>query len=188
MASADRDRAGIAGVESSHFCEVEPPLRLTDTNYRKSVVAGVTNPAVQSFWLTEFDRWQERDRTQYLASLQNKLGAFTTNERLQAILGATEKGNQLRPILDQSRILLCNLSKGTVGHDASTLLASLLLSSLQVAAMSRANVPEDERPDAVVVIDEFHSYLAPGNTTMADALAESRKYRTSYVLSTQLLE
>ena len=54
--------------------------------------------------------------------------------------------------------------------------------------MSRANVLEDERPDAVVVIDEFHSYLSPGNTTMADALAESRKYRTSYVLSTQLLE
>ena len=161
---------------------------LTDANYRKSVVAAVMNPAVQSFWLTEFDRWQERDRTQYLASLQNKLGAFTTNERLQAILGATEKGIQLRPILDRSQILLCNLSKGTVGHDASTLLGSLLLSSLQVAAMSRANVPEDERPDAVVVIDEFHSYLSPGNTTMADALAESRKYRTSYVLSTQLLE
>ena len=73
---------------------------LTDANYRKSVVAGVTNPAVQAFWLTEFDRWQERDRTQYLASLQNKLGAFTTNERLQAILGATEKGIQLRPLLD----------------------------------------------------------------------------------------
>ena len=90
MASSGRDRAGIAGVESSHSCEVEPPLRLTDTNYRKSVVAGVTNPAVQSFWLTEFDRWQERDRTLYLACLQNKLGAFTKNERLQAILGATE--------------------------------------------------------------------------------------------------
>ncbi len=161
---------------------------LTDVNYRKSVVAGVTNPAVQSFWLTEFDRWLERDRTQYLASLQNKLGAFTTNERLQAILGATEKGIQLRPILDRSQILLCNLSKGTVGHDVSTLLGSLLLSSLQVAAMSRADVQEEERPDTVVVIDEFHSYLSAGNTTMADALAESRKYRTSYVLSTQLLE
>ena len=210
---AETERA-IARSETSHFCEVEPSLRLpaalphrpvtllghrdaslitvqrllADANYRKSVVAGVTNPAVQSFWLTEFDRWQERDRTQYLASLQNKLGAFTTNERLQAILGATEKGIQLRPILDRSQILLCNLSKGTVGHDASTLLGSLLLSSLQVAAMSRANVPEEERPDAVVVIDEFHSYLAPGNTKMADALAESRKYRTSYVLSTQLLE
>ena len=90
--------------------------------------------------------------------------------------------------MDRSQILICNLSKGTVGHDASTLLGSLLLSSLQVAAMSRADIPESDRTDCVVVIDEFHSYLSEGNTTMAGALAESRKYRTSYVLSTQMLE
>lgn len=90
--------------------------------------------------------------------------------------------------MDGSQILLCNLSKGRVGHDASTLLGALLLSSLQIAAMSRANVPESLRPDCVVAIDEFHSYLAEGNSTMADALAESRKYRTSYVLSTQMLD
>ncbi|MCA9063812.1 MAG: ATP-binding protein [Planctomycetaceae bacterium] len=161
---------------------------LVDANHRRSVVAQVRNEAVREFWLTEFNRWNERDRTQYIASLQNKLGAFTTNERLQKILAGDRKGIQLRQVMDRSRILICNLSKGTVGHDASTLLGSLLLSSLQIAAMSRADVPESERPDCVVVIDEFHSYLSEGNLTMADALAESRKYRTSYVLSTQMLE
>jgi DNA helicase HerA-like ATPase len=90
--------------------------------------------------------------------------------------------------MDQSKVLICSLSKGTFGHDASTLLGSLLLSSLQVAAMSRADVREIDRPDCIIVVDEFHSYLSEGNTTMADALAESRKYRTSYVLSTQMLE
>jgi len=160
---------------------------LTDAGYRKTLVAGVTNPAVREFWLSEFGKWNDRDRTQYIASLQNKLGAFTANERLQAILGA-ERGIDLRSILDSSQILLCNLSKGRVGHDASTLLGSLLLSSLQLAAMSRADIPESQRPDATIVIDEFHSFLAEGNTTMADALAESRKYRTSYVLATQMLE
>ncbi len=143
---------------------------------------------MREFWLTEFNRWNERDRTQYVASLQNKLGAFTTNERLQRILSGEQKGIQLREIMDESKILICNFSKGTVGHDASTLLGSLLLSSLQIAAMSRANLPEPERVDCVVVVDEFHSYLSDGNSTMADALAESRKYRTSYVLSTQMLE
>ncbi|MEZ6055472.1 MAG: DUF87 domain-containing protein [Planctomycetaceae bacterium] len=161
---------------------------LVDANYRKSIVAHVRNEAVREFWLTEFNRWNDRDRTQYIASLQNKLGAFTTNERLQTILTAGEKGIQLRSVMDRSGILICNLSKGTVGQDASTLLGSLLLSSLQVAAMSRADVPESQRPDCVVVVDEFHSYLSEGNSTMADALAESRKYRTSYVLSTQMLE
>lgn len=90
--------------------------------------------------------------------------------------------------MDRLQILICNLSKGTVGLDASTLLGSLLLSSLQVAAMSRADIAESERTDCVVIVDEFHSYLTDGNSTMADALAESRKYRTSYVLSTQMLE
>ncbi|MCA9047086.1 MAG: ATP-binding protein [Planctomycetaceae bacterium] len=161
---------------------------LVDAGFRKSLVAQVRNAAVREFWLTEFHRWNERDRTQYIASLQNKLGAFTTNERLQRILNPGQKGIQLRTIMDRSQILICNLSNGTVGHDASTLLGSLLLSSLQIAAMSRANVSESDRPDCVVVIDEFHSYLSDGNSTMADALAESRKYRTSYVLSTQMLE
>lgn len=160
---------------------------LVDVGFRKSAVAHVTNPAVRDFWLTEFNRWNERDRTQYIASLQNKLGAFTTNERLQAILNVG-KGIRLRDVMDNSKLLICNLSKGTVGHDASTLLGSLLLSSLQIAAMSRADLPEIDRTDCVVVIDEFHSYLSEGNSTMADALAESRKYRTSYLLSTQMLE
>ncbi|WP_231740960.1 type IV secretory system conjugative DNA transfer family protein [Thalassoglobus neptunius] len=161
---------------------------LVDANFRKSAIANVTNKAVREFWLSEFGQWNERDRTQYIASLQNKLGAFTTNERLQRIFDGDRKGIQLREVMDQSKILLCNLSKGQVGHDASTLLGSLLLSSLQIAAMSRADVAEDERPDCTVLVDEFHSYLSDGNTTMADALAESRKYRTSYVLSTQMLE
>jgi energy-coupling factor transporter ATP-binding protein EcfA2 len=161
---------------------------LVDAIFRKSCIANVTNPAVREFWRTEFNRWNERDRTQYIASLQNKLGAFTTNERLQRILSSGRKGIVLRDLMDSSGILICNLSKGTVGHDASTLLGSLLLSSLQVAAMSRADLPEADRVDSVVVIDEFHSYLGDGNNTMADALAESRKYRTSYVLSAQMLE
>lgn len=161
---------------------------LVDANFRKSVVAQTANEAVREFWLTEFNRWNDRDRTQYIASLQNKLGAFTTNERLQLILNADDKGLQLRSVMDSSGILICNLSKGTVGHDASTLIGSLLLSSIQIAAMSRADIPEVERRDCVVVVDEFHSYLTDGNSTMADALAESRKYRTSYVLSTQMLE
>ena len=161
---------------------------LVDANFRRSVVSRIENEAVRGFWLSEFNRWNDRDRAQYIASLQNKLGAFTTNERLQTILNAGSCGIRLREVMDRSQILICNLSKGTVGHDASTLLGSLLLSSLQVAAMSRADIPESDRTDCVVVIDEFHSYLSEGNSTMADALAESRKYRTSYVLSTQMLE
>ena len=161
---------------------------LSEPAYRRSMISTIANEAVRDFWLTEFNRWSDRDRTQYIASLQNKLGAFTSNECLQQILCSTGKGIDLRSVLDHSQILLCNLSKGRLGHDASSLLGSLLLSSLQLAAMSRADVPEEDRPDATIVLDEFHSFLADGNTTMADALAESRKYRTSYVLAAQMFD
>lgn len=176
----------LIGTPNASLASVQ--RMLVDAMFRKSMIANIQNQAVREFWITEFNRWNERDRTQYVASLQNKLGAFTTNERLNRILSPHRKGIVLRELMDKSKILICNLSKGTVGHEASTLLGSLLLSSLQIAAMSRADVAESERPDCVVVIDEFHSYLADGNSTMADALAESRKYRTSYVLSTQMLE
>lgn len=175
-------------IETPHASLMHVQRMLVDANFRKTIVARVQNDTVREFWLTEFNRWNERDRTQYVASLQNKLGAFMTNQRLRAILEAGQEGIQLRQIMDGSGILICNLSKGTFGHDASTLLGSLLLSSLQIAAMSRADIPERDRTDCVVVVDEFHSYLAEGNSTMADALAESRKYRTSYVLSTQMLD
>ncbi|MEP3479754.1 MAG: DUF87 domain-containing protein [Fuerstiella sp.] len=178
----------LVGTPEANLASVQ--RLLIDELFRKSLIARISNDAVREFWLTEFQRWSARDRTQYIASLQNKLGAFTTNERLNTILNPTTKrrGIVLRDVMDSSKILICNLSKGQVGHDASKLLGSLLLSSLQVAAMSRADIPEHERTDCTVVIDEFHSYLAEGNSTMADALAESRKYRSNYVLSTQMLD
>lgn len=161
---------------------------LVDAGFRREIVPTLKNDAVREFWRSEFERWSDRDRTQYIASLQNKLGAFTTNERLQRTVGGNQRGLDLRTVLDESKVLICNLSKGRVGHDASTLLGSLLLSMIQLAAMSRADVAESERPDATIVVDEFHSYLAEGNSTLADALAESRKYRTSYVLAAQMLD
>lgn len=160
---------------------------LVDAGFRSRIIGSIRNQSVREFWLKEFGRWSERERTENIASLQNKLGAFSADEQLQAILNA-EKGIILRDVMDQSKILICNLSQGTLGHDASKLLGSLILSNLQIAAMSRANIPESERVDSIVMLDEFHVYLDEGNTNMADALSQSRKYGTSYVLASQFLD
>lgn len=160
---------------------------LTDDGYRRSVLPSIQDEVVRSFWQAEFQQWNNRDRTLYIASLQNKLGAFLTNPQLRAILCPSRNSIDLREIMDSRRILLCNLSKGTIGDEASTLLGALLLSSLHTAAMSRADTPERERVDSIIVVDEFHSFLSEGNQTMATAMSESRKYRTSYVLATQFL-
>ena len=157
---------------------------LTDGRYRQRITSGVRNPAVAAFWHTEFNRWKPADQVAFVASLQNKLGAFLSNPRLRAILGQSDSRVRLRSIMDDGQILVVNLSKGNVGESAAGLLGSLLVSSLQQAAMSRSNVPEADRSDFGIVVDEFQTYSTPAFATF---LSESRKYRVHLVLSHQYL-
>ncbi|MCA9129268.1 MAG: DUF87 domain-containing protein [Planctomycetales bacterium] len=147
---------------------------LTDNDYRKVAVGRVSNPAVREFWRGEFGRWHDRDRTMFLASLQNKLGAFLSNRQLQLILGQPRSGFSMRRVMDEKMILLCNLSKGQLGEDAANLLGALLLSCMQLAGESRTDVPEDERNDFLCYVDEVQNYAT---TALVTALSESRKYR-----------
>ncbi|MEZ6053421.1 MAG: DUF87 domain-containing protein [Planctomycetaceae bacterium] len=132
---------------------------LVDANYRKTMVSQVDNAAVRQFWTGEFGRWHERQRTEYIASLQNKLGAFTSNARLQAILCSTQQGISLRSVLDHSNILLCNLSKGTMGHEASA--AGLRRCSPACNWLPSAGLTclKPSRPDTSVIVDEFHLFF-----------------------------
>ena len=155
---------------------------LVDDIYRKTIVAQTSNPVVRGFWLDEFGKWKHQDRTAFIASLQNKLGAFLTNERLQRVLGQSDSKLDLRHVMDSRGILVVNLSKGRLGENASDLLGTLLVTSLQIAAMSRANVAEQERRDFSIVIDEFQNYATP---SIATFLSESRKYRTNLIVSHQ---
>ena len=157
---------------------------LVDSPFRKSMMTRVTNPIVRAFWMAEFERWRPNDRTEYIASLQNKLGAFLTNTKLQRILGQPHGRIDLRSIMDAGQVLIVNLSKGRVGESASNLLGALLVSSLQLAAMSRADVPQAARPDFSVIIDEFQNFSTP---SIATAFAEARKMRCNYVVSHQYL-
>ncbi len=155
---------------------------LINPMFRKTAAARVQNPMVKSFWQDEYERWKPQDRTLYIASLQNKLGAFLTNDKLQRIFGQPESRIDLRKIMDEGKILIVNLSKGTVGENTSNLLGTLLVTSLQLAAMSRANIPEADRRDFSIVIDEFQNYATPAIATF---LSEARKYRTHLILSHQ---
>ena len=137
------------------------------------------------FWQDEFARWKPADRTQFIASLQNKLGAFLTNPQLQQILGSPRRSIDLRSVMDRQRILLVNLSKGRLGESPSRLLGSLLVSSLQTAAMSRADVAESKRRDFMISIDEFQNF---STSSFASHLSESRKYRVSLTLANQFLD
>ena len=176
----------LAGRDGVTLADVTRLLH--DELYRKTMAARCTNDAVRAFWRDEFAKWNARERPLIVASLLNKLGPFTTSERLRHLLCNPRKSISLRGVMDRRRLPLVNLSKGRVGHDASRLLGSLLLAGLHNAAMSRADVPESERPDCTVLVDEVSGYLSKRNPTLAESLAELRKYRVSYVLASQLLD
>lgn len=155
---------------------------LVEPLYRKSVIARVSNSVVRSFWHDEFGKWKPHDRTAFIASLQNKLGAFLTNPKLQRILGDPKAKLDLRRIMDEGKVLIVNLSKGRLGENASNLLGTLIVTSLQLDAMSRANISEHSRRDFSIIMDEFQNFTSP---SIATFLSEARKYRTHLILANQ---
>lgn len=157
---------------------------LSDRDFRKKVIPYISNKQVLEFWTKEFDKYPERLRVEAISPIQNKVGAFLTHPLLQKILTNPEKPLSLRKIMDEGKILLVNLAKGSIGEDTSNLLGSLLISRFDLAALSRANIPESERKDYTLYLDEFHNFTTQSLVLM---LSELRKYRLSLVLAHQYL-
>lgn len=157
---------------------------LTEKTYRETVVARVADEVVRSFWQNEFAAWNAQYRTEAISSVTNKLMPFLTGRQLRAIVTAsTTRSLDLRHVMDKQQILIVNLSRGKLGQDNSTLLGSLLLTAIEQAAMTRAELPERERLDHFLYLDEFQSLTTPSTAIM---LSESRKYRLCLTLSHQL--
>src|SRR5262249_37925201 len=147
---------------------------LVDARYRKWVVKQITDPMLRSFWFNEFENYDPRFQREAVAPIQNKLGAFLMNAPIRNILGQVKSKVDLRFMMDDQRILIANLAKGQLGEDKANLLGSLLTTQFQLAAMSRASIPEVLRKDFFLVIDEFHNFTTD---SFASILSEARKYR-----------
>lgn len=160
-------------------------LRLFDDSaHRKSAAARIANGQVRRFWLKEFEGYGARLRAEAVAPLQNKIGAFLADPLLKGILTARGRGMELRRVMDDGRILLVNLSKGKLGEDCSSLLGSLMVSQIGLAALSRAAVSETERRHFFVYLDEFQTFAT---LSLVSMLSELRKYRVGFVLAHQYL-
>ena len=157
---------------------------LGDASYRKTVTARISDPVVRSFWHQEFAGWNERYRHEAIAPIQNKIGQFLSSPILRSIVGPPKGTINLRDILDEGRVLIVNLSKGRIGDDAAALLGSLVVTSLQLAAMSRADTPEANRRDFFLYVDEFQNFATESFATI---LSEARKYRLALTLANQYL-
>lgn len=157
---------------------------LNDFQYRKTVTARIADPVVRAFWQDEFAHWKPQFQAEAVAPIQNKVGQFMSQPILRAILGQARSGLDLRRVMDEGRVLIVNLSKGRIGDDASALLGSLLVTGIQLAAMSRAEVPESQRRDFFLYVDEFQNFATESFATI---LSEARKYRLNLTLANQYL-
>jgi hypothetical protein len=159
---------------------------LTDVTIRERMVGRIQDDVVRSFWINEFAGWNNQYRTEAVSSVTNKIMPFLTNRHLRAITsGASKVVLNLRQVMDQEQILIINISRGRLGQDNATLLGSLLLTSLEQAAMTRAEIPEVDRRDHYLYLDEFQTLATPSTGIM---LSESRKYRLCLALSHQLTQ
>lgn len=158
---------------------------LTDMGFRNHVLLYVQNAATKSFWSKEFEKYSPQFRSEAISPILNKVGLFLTSIPLRNIVGQKTKGIRIQQVLDEGKILIVNLSKGEIGEDASSLLGSILLTSIQLAAMHRAAQPENHRKPFYLYVDEMHSFIS---LSFVDVLAEARKYRLSLFLTHQYIE
>lgn len=155
---------------------------MAEKEYRKWVVEQVKDPEVRAFWIQEFEKWEPRYRMEATAAIQNKIGQFVSNVIIRNIVGQTKSSFDIRKAMDEQKILLINISKGKVGEDASKLLGGLLITKIQIAAMSRVDVPRHERKDFILVVDEFQNFAT---ASFANILSEARKFNLSLVIAHQ---
>lgn len=157
---------------------------LEDKSYRHAAMTCVDNERLRDFWLREFEQYSKSFRTEAIAPVQNKIGAFLADPRLQNILLHPKSAFDMRQVMDDGKILLVNLAKGRIGQDSAALLGSLIVSRMELAALSRADIPEASRRDFQVYLDEFQLFAT---LSLADMMAELRKYRLNLTLAHQYL-
>ncbi len=158
---------------------------MSSKEYRKKVVANITDPIVKAFWTDEFAKYADKFATEATAAIQNKVGQFASNNVIRNILGQPKSKINIRQIMDEGKILIVNVSKGKIGEDASRLLGAFLITKIQLAAMSRVDIPESQRRDFYLYVDEFQNFATE---SFANILSEARKYHLSLVMAHQYIK
>jgi len=163
---------------------VEIPKMFTDQSFLQEKIKKVSDPIVRSFWLKEWASTTGSTRSDMLGYVVSKVGRFIENEMMRNIIGQSHSGFDLSKIMDEKKIFLANLSKGLTGEVNSSLLGLILVSKMQMAAMKRARVPENQRTDFYLYIDEFQNFTTD---SIATILSEARKYRLNLIVAHQYM-
>ena len=157
---------------------------LTDKQYRREVVRGLTNEPVKQFWESEYPKYSFRYLTDAIAPIQNKIGAFISDPILHRLITAPPVDLRFRKIMDDGQMLVVNLAKGSLGEDSSSLLGALLVTTIGLAAFSRADTQQESLRPFYVYLDEFQEFTT---LAVANMVSELRKYGIALTLSHQNL-
>lgn len=170
-------------VPDATLLDIQPLL--TDRDARDKALSYVDDAHIHAFWQNEFEKYSPTLRNEAVAPILNKTGLFITSIPLRNIVGQKTNSFRLQQVLDSGKILIVNLSKGQIGEDAASLLGAMLTNSIQLAALHRANRPQEARRPFYLYIDECHSFVT---LAFANILAEARKYGLSLFLAHQYIE
>ncbi|MFA5386244.1 MAG: DUF87 domain-containing protein [Candidatus Paceibacterota bacterium] len=163
---------------------VEVPRIFTDAEFMEERLSHVTDPIVRSFWEKEWKQTTGQSKSEMLGYVVSKVGRFIENEMMRNIIGQSHSGFDLAEVMNNGKIFLANLSKGQTGEVNSSLLGLILVSKMQMAAMRRANLPQEERKDFYLYVDEFQNFTTDSIVTI---LSEARKYKLNLILAHQYI-
>lgn len=170
----------MSNPEGGTFIDI--PKLFTDKQYERQLKKYVTDPTVQDFWNKEMAQTSDYHKSEVMGWFVSKFSAFLSNEMMRNIIGQSKSAFDLREIMDNKKILLVNLSKGKAGDLNSKLLGMVFVMKFQAAAMSRASIPEDQRVDFCLYVDEFQNF---STDSFATIMSEARKYHLNLIVANQ---
>ncbi|MDP2624793.1 MAG: type IV secretion system DNA-binding domain-containing protein, partial [Candidatus Peregrinibacteria bacterium] len=157
---------------------------LQDDDFKRRVVKKIEDPVVRGFWDGEFDKMSDKFKSEAISPILNKVGQFLSSPIIRNIVGQPKSSIDLRFMMDRGKIVIVNLSKGKLGEDNSSLLGAMMITKFQLDAMSRADIPEEDRKDFFLYVDEFQNFATESFATI---LSEARKYRLNLTMANQYI-
>ena len=158
------------------------PRLLVDKDYRQMIIGNLKDPVVKAFWVHEYEQWRDQFRNEAIAPIQNKVGQFLSTSIIRNVVGQPKSTIDIFKIMNEGKIFLVNVSKGRIGEDNSALLGGMIITKIQLAAMERVRIPENERKDFYLYVDEFQNFATD---SFANILSEARKYRLNLTVAHQ---
>jgi hypothetical protein len=172
----------LAQVPNSTLKDV--PLLLTNKLFRSRIEDSLTDETMKQFWRDEFDKMPERLQQEAISPILNKVGQFVTSPLIRTVIGHPKSSIKLDDVMNQGKILIANMSQGRLGEDNAALLGAMIITKFQLAAMHRVDIPEEQRKDFYLYVDEFQNF-ATGS--FIKIMSEARKYRLDIMLANQYM-